>query len=336
MPAIRAAAARNSGGPLSRENRPRKHAQQRRLDDAVGAAPAVVLHCRDHRATRARVQPARRDRRAAARPPCATSGAACGPIRPSPRTAGRWRRSRPSRARPRAPPGRRRRPAARRRSGRRPRRARSGTPATLLRRAHAALGRRREDASGLAGRRRPRRSRPTRAPPAAAARRVPRSSPSSSRACAASASFAINCRATWSAPAQGRGRAARRCPRARPPRPSGSARARAARSSRSALLGVRLRADRHVSPAAIERAPATSSATPATSIFAAAPRRGRDADDEARRGHDPVVGAEHRGAQPADPFAPMTLPMSHGTSRARGWGRGASRPRLLRGLIWTH
>ena len=40
-----------------------------------------------------------------------------------------------------------------------------------------------------------------------------------------------------------------------------------------------------------------------------------DADDEAGRRDNPVVGAEHRRAQPADPLIAVTLTMSHVTLR---------------------
>ena len=54
------------------------------------------------------------------------------------------------------------------------------------------------------------------------------------------------------------------------------------------------------SPAAIDIAPATSPATPAISTLLGVRARRGDADDQARRRDDAVIGAEHRGAQPAD------------------------------------
>ena len=66
------------------------------------------------------------------------------------------------------------------------------------------------------------------------------------------------------------------------------------------------------SPAAIDMAPATSPATPATRISARAAPGGRHADDEAGGRHDAVVGAEDGGAQPADSIGSVSFKMSHG------------------------
>ena len=54
-------------------------------------------------------------------------------------------------------------------------------------------------------------------------------------------------------------------------------------------------------------APATRPATPATSTLPWVAVRGGDAEHQARRGHDAVVGSQHRRAQPAD--APGAVPL---------------------------
>ncbi len=59
------------------------------------------------------------------------------------------------------------------------------------------------------------------------------------------------------------------------------------------------------SPAAIDIAPATSPAAPASMDLRLARRGGRDADDQAGGGDDAVIGAEHRGPKPADPLHQM-------------------------------
>ena len=62
------------------------------------------------------------------------------------------------------------------------------------------------------------------------------------------------------------------------------------------------------SPAAIDMAPATRPATPATKI-ALRRRRRRDAEDQAGRGDDAVVGAQHGRPQPADAADEMVFGM---------------------------
>lgn len=63
------------------------------------------------------------------------------------------------------------------------------------------------------------------------------------------------------------------------------------------------------SPAAIDMAPATSPAMPATRTceFGAAVRR--HPDDQARGRDDPVIGSQHGGAQPADARHKMVFDM---------------------------
>ena len=61
------------------------------------------------------------------------------------------------------------------------------------------------------------------------------------------------------------------------------------------------------SPAAIDMAPATRPADAGEQIVGLARAGGGDADDQARRRDDAVVGAEHGGAQPADALDEMAL-----------------------------
>ena len=80
------------------------------------------------------------------------------------------------------------------------------------------------------------------------------------------------------------------------------------------------------SPAAIDSAPATSPAIPAVTIAAPdAPGRG-DAEHEARRRHDAVVGAEHRGAQPVGAVAEVDLGVQAAADTARPYGAMGGTP----------
>ncbi len=65
-------------------------------------------------------------------------------------------------------------------------------------------------------------------------------------------------------------------------------------------LAVRLRTDRHVLAGAIDSAPPTRPAMPVMQHAGGAEVRGRHAHHEARRRNQAVVGAEHGGTQPAD------------------------------------
>ena len=85
------------------------------------------------------------------------------------------------------------------------------------------------------------------------------------------------------------------------------------------------------SPAAIDMAPATSPAMPAIRMSPRAGRGGGDPDDQAGGRDDAVIGAEHGGAQPADPLDRVAFGMeaqpahgafckhiSYGATEARG------------------
>ena len=77
------------------------------------------------------------------------------------------------------------------------------------------------------------------------------------------------------------------------------------------LLGVGLRADRHVF-AGGHRQRARDEASDAGDQDLLRVRLGRgNADDQARRRDDAVVSAKHRRAQPADSCTPVLLTMSH-------------------------
>ena len=111
---------------------------------------------------------------------------------------------------------------------------------------------------------------------------------------------AISCLGDLGRRASGRARARRRSPRAHGARRRARPRARARSRARSAFSVSACELTDTYSPAAIDIAPATRPATPGDQHGAAGPRRGGDADHEARRRDDAVVRAEHGRAQPAD------------------------------------
>ena len=96
-------------------------------------------------------------------------------------------------------------------------------------------------------------------------------------------------------------------------RPRRRPRAPRARASRSALSVSACERTDTYSPAAIDMAPGDQAGDAGDQHAAVRRVRGGDAEHEARRGHDAVVGAEHRGAQPADAVRAMPL-----LARARG------------------
>ena len=132
-----------------------------------------------------------------------------------------------------------------------------------------------------------------------------------------------------------RGRGRRRSPASSSRSKTGSA-ARCSRSmSRSASSTSTCELTETYSPAAIDIAPATRPATPATRIWAPVGLCRGDADDQARRRHDAVVGAEHGGAQPADALAAMALARQRRGARRRAHAAavpvsGVGRPSMLR------
>ena len=127
--------------------------------------------------------------------------------------------------------------------------------------------------------------------------------PSSSRACAPSASCAISCVGDLARRAPARARAARRSPPARAARLRRRSRAPRARASRSARLGVGLRADRDVLARGHRHRARDQPGDAGDQHRCARPLGRGDAEDQARGRDDAVVGAEHRGAQPADAVA---------------------------------
>ena len=71
------------------------------------------------------------------------------------------------------------------------------------------------------------------------------------------------------------------------------------------------------SPAAIDIAPPTRPATPASSEAAVRRAGGRDADQQARGRDDAVVRAEDRGAKPADAVGPVAFEVATGARHGR-------------------
>ena len=75
------------------------------------------------------------------------------------------------------------------------------------------------------------------------------------------------------------------------------------------LLGVGLRADRHVLTGRHrQRAGDETGDTGDQDVLTRRIGR-RNADDQARGGHDAIVGAQHRGTKPSDSFTAVTLTM---------------------------
>jgi hypothetical protein len=75
------------------------------------------------------------------------------------------------------------------------------------------------------------------------------------------------------------------------------------------LLGVGLRADRHVFAGGHRQRAGDETRDSGDQHVLPRGIGGRDADDEARRRDDAIVGAEHRGTKPPDSFAAVTLTM---------------------------
>ncbi len=189
------------------------------------------------------------------------------------------------------------------------------------RRTEAGASRRRAGA-----RRRRRRSRPRPAPPAADAPAELRDAELVARV-RAERVVRHELRRPPAARARHRGRARRRSPPARRARlgvgrraPRARARGRPARcrpaSSRRRIRPPPSRSRRRRGPRRPRAAP-----SPARRV-----RRGH-ADHEARRRDDAVVGAEHRGAQPADAVGTVLFPMRHGRTPVRLPREAAADPR---------
>ncbi|MNL33561.1 hypothetical protein D3C87_1554800 [compost metagenome] len=78
------------------------------------------------------------------------------------------------------------------------------------------------------------------------------------------------------------------------------------------LLGVRLGTDGDVLARRHRHGSRRQSGDACDQDACVAGRGRRDADDQAGGGDQSVIGAEHGGAQPADPLDPVRFPMSHG------------------------
>ena len=78
------------------------------------------------------------------------------------------------------------------------------------------------------------------------------------------------------------------------------------------LLGVRLRADRDVLSGGHRHGPRDQAGDPGDQYVAVTRFRGGDPHDQARRRHDAVVRAQHRGAQPADASGAVSFRVADG------------------------
>ena len=140
------------------------------------------------------------------------------------------------------------------------------------------------------------------------ARRGDSEMPSSSRACAPSASFAISCRRPG-AQARARGHARRRSARVpRAPVRAGVASSALSRA-RSACSVSACELTETYSPAAIDMAPGNQAGNASHRMYERRCRCRRHADDQAGGRDNAVIGAEHGGAQPADARDEMVFRM---------------------------
>ena len=79
-------------------------------------------------------------------------------------------------------------------------------------------------------------------------------------------------------------------------------------------FGVRLRADRHIFTRCHGQGTGDQAGDTREQDFVTVGAGGRDADDQAGRRDDPVIGSEDCGAQPADPVRAVPFALWHWSS----------------------